>query len=157
MSSTPRDLLRTVIEPIVTADGLDLEELDVSLVGRWRRVRVVVDADGGVDLDRCADVSRAISAALDRSDVAGDDPYTLEVSSPGVTRPLTLPRHWRRNMGRLVRVVLTDGGSITGRITSVGDAEAKLDVGGDGRTVPYGRVAKAKVQVEFRRTDDGGR
>lgn len=157
MSSASRDLLRAVIEPIVTAGGLDLEDLDVALVGRRRRVRVVVDADGGVDLDRCADVSRAISAALDDNDVVGDDPYTLEVSSPGVSRPLTLPRHWRRNVGRLVRVVLTDGGSVTGRVTAAGETEADITVDGTLRAVPYDRVAKAKVQVEFRRDDDGER
>lgn len=157
MSSPPHDLLRSVIEPIVTADGLDLEELDVALVGRRRRVRVVVDSDGGVDLDRCAEVSRAISAALDEHDAVGDDPYTLEVSSPGVTRPLTLPRHWRRNTGRLVRAVLTDGGTVTGRVVSAAESEAELTVDGDVRTVPYDRVAKAKVQVEFRRSDDEGR
>lgn len=158
MNSTPRDLLRTIIDPIVTADGLDLEDLDVALVGRRRRVRVVVDTDGGVDLDRCAEVSRAISAALDERDVAGDEPYTLEVSSPGVSRPLTLPRHWRRNVGRLVRVVLSDGGSITGRITSVGETAAELEVDGQRQVVPYDRVTKAKIQVEFRRGgDDGGR
>lgn len=157
MSSASRDLLRAVIEPIVTAGGLDLEDLDVALVGRRRRVRVVVDADGGVDLDRCADVSRAISAALDDNDAVGDDPYTLEVSSPGVSRPLTLPRHWRRNVGRLVRVVLTDGGSVTGRVTSAGETEADITVDGTLRALPYDRVAKAKVQVEFRRDADGER
>lgn len=157
MSSAARDLLRTVIEPLVDADGLDLEDFDVTLVGRRRRVRVVVDADGGVDLDRCAGLSRTISEALDRQDVVGDEPYVLEVSSPGVSRPLTAPRHWRRNIGRLVRVAFSGGGSVTGRITETGDAEAVLDVDGERRVVPYDQVAKAKVQVEFRRADDDGR
>lgn len=157
MSSAARDLLRTVIEPLVDADGLDLEELDVTLVGRRRRVRVIVDADGGVDLDRCAGLSRTISEALDRHDVAGDEPYTLEVSSPGVSRPLTHARHWRRNIGRLVRVVFTDGGSVTGRISDAAADEAVLDVDGERLALPYDRVGKAKVQVEFRRVDDEGR
>jgi ribosome maturation factor RimP len=157
MSSAARDLLRTVIEPLVDADGLDLEDLDVTLVGRRRRVRVVVDADGGVDLDRCAGLSRTISEALDRHDVVGDEPYTLEVSSPGVSRPLSRPRHWRRNIGRLVQVTLSDGGKVTGRITDADDAAAVLDVDGERRAVPYDRVGKAKVQVEFHRGDDDGR
>lgn len=150
MSSTD-DLLRAVIEPIVTADGLDLEELDVVLSGRQRRVRVVVDADGGVDLEHCAALSRTISEALDNSDVAGDRQYTLEVSSPGVSRPLTLPRHWRRNTGRLVRVVRADGGRLDGRVVSADEHEAVLDVDGERVTVPYTEVAKATVQVEFSR------
>lgn len=157
MGSATHDLLRTVIEPLVDADGLDLEELDIALVGRRRRIRVVVDADGGVDLDRCAGLSRTISDALDHHDVVGDEPYTLEVSSPGVSRPLTLPRHWRRNTGRLVRVVFDDGRSVTGRIADNGDSDAVLDVDGEPVSVPYRRVAKAKVQVEFRRADDEGR
>jgi ribosome maturation factor RimP len=156
MESTPQDLLREVIEPLVVADGLDLEALDVSLVGRRRQVRVVVDSDDGVDLDRCAEISRSISEALDKhDDVLGQGSYTLEVSSPGVTRPLTLPRHWRRNIGRLVRVVLHDG-ELTGRITSAGDEEAQVSVDGDERAVPYADVVKAKIQVEFRRDRDGG-
>lgn len=151
MSSTD-DLLRAVIEPIVTADGLDLEELDVALSGRRRRVRVVVDADGGVDLEHCAALSRTISKALDESDVVGGGgQYTLEVSSPGVSRPLTLPRHWRRNTGRLVRVARVDGDQLDGRVVSADEHGAVLDVDGRQVTVPYAEVAKATVQVEFHR------
>ncbi|MFW6092259.1 MAG: ribosome maturation factor RimP [Actinomycetota bacterium] len=150
MSSTD-DLLRAVIEPIVTADGLDLEELDVALSGSRRRVRVVVDADGGVDLEHCAALSRTISEALDDSDVPGDRRYTLEVSSPGVSRPLTLPRHWRRNVGRLVRVVRAGGDQFDGRVVSADEHEAVLDTDGERVTVPYTEVARATVQVEFNR------
>lgn len=155
MSPAASDLLRVVIEPIVTAEGLDLEELDVALVGRRRRVKVVVDGDGGVDLDRCAALSRVISDELDRSDVTGDESYTLEVSSRGVSRPLTESRHWRRNVGRLARVAFTAGGELTGRIRSATDASAVVDVAGEEREVRYSEVAKAKILVEFRRADDG--
>lgn len=154
MSSPTPDLLRTVIEPLVVAEGLDLEAIDVAVVGRRRRIKVVVDADGGVDLDRCAQLSHVISAALDDTDVAGEQAYTLEVSSPGVSRPLTEPKHWRRNVGRLVRVHLREGGETTGRIVAADDDEAVLDTGAGERPVPYRSVAKAKVQVEFRRADD---
>lgn len=157
MSSAAHDLLDLVIEPLVAAEGLDLEELDVVLVGKRHKVRVVVDADDGVDLDRCASLSHRISAALDGSDAAGDSPYTLEVSSPGVSRPLTQPRHWRRNVGRLVHVVLTEGRQFTGRVTATDQEQAQLDVDGQPHTVPYSEVIKAKAQVEFRRDDDRGR
>lgn len=151
MASDPESLLRELIEPLVTAEGFDLEALEVSLVGRRRQVRVIVDADGGVDLERCADLSRAISAELDANDdVVGAGSYTLEVSSRGVSRPLTQPRHWRRNAGRLVRVVLGDG-EVTGRIRSADVNAAVLDVNGSERVVDYGDVKKAKIQVEFRR------
>jgi ribosome maturation factor RimP len=155
MTSDPKSTLWDLVEDAVTAEGFDLESLDVTRVGRRGRVKVVVDSDDGVDLDQCAELSHKVSAILDANDdLMGDAPYTLEVSSPGVTRPLTLPRHWRRNVGRLVRVVLSDGGVVTGRVTAADEREAVLDVAGKSREVQYDKVGKAKVQVEFRRHRD---
>lgn len=154
MSFVSRDLLREVVEPVVSAEGLDLEDLDLAQSGRRGRLRIIVDADGGVDLDRCADVSRLVSQALDDSDVMGDTPYVLEVSSPGLSRPLTQPRHWSRAVGRLVRVKLAAGGEVTGRVLTAGDASAVLDVEGARREIDYDDVGKAKVQVEFAKADD---
>jgi len=150
MTASP-DLLRSVCEPLCSAAGLDLEALEVSPTGRRRRILLVVDRDGGVGLDECAELSRAVSDALDGGDVMGDAQYTLEVSSPGVSRPLTLPRHWRRNTGRLVRVVLASGGEVTGRVVGADDDGADVDVDGRARRLAYADVGKARVQVEFRR------
>ena len=155
MSSPSRDLLRDqlrdVVEPVCAAHGFDLEALEVAPAGRRRRVSVVIDADGGVDLDRCAELSQAISGALDAANVLGESPYTLEVSSPGVSRPLRLPRHWRRNTGRLVRVTLADGGDLVARIETADDAGVVLDADGSARRLPYDAIGTARVQVEFRR------
>ncbi|MFY1669187.1 ribosome maturation factor RimP [Plantactinospora sp. WMMB334] len=122
-SSTRRLRLRAVIEPVVTAAGYDLEDLSVSRAGRRYVVRVVVDGDGGVSLDAVADVSRLLSKALDEAEETGGDlvagEYQLEVSSPGVDRPLTQPRHWRRNVGRLVKVTVRG----PGRRPEAGDTE----------------------------------
>ena len=96
--------LERVAGPVVRAGGMDLESLQVTPAGRRRVLKVVVDADGGVGLDDMAEISRALSTELDSSGAMGDTPYTLEVSSPGVERPLTEPRHWRRAAGRLVSV-----------------------------------------------------
>ena len=104
------DAIATVAEPVVRALGMDLESVKVTTAGRRRLLRMVVDSDRGVSLDDAALASRELSAKLDASDVMGDMPYTLEVSSPGVDRPLTQPRHWQRAMGRLVRVPLTSSG-----------------------------------------------
>jgi ribosome maturation factor RimP len=95
-----------------------------------------------------------VSAALDDADLLGDASYTLEVSSPGVSRPLTQPRHWRRSAGRLVRVLGRDGEQVTGRVLAADDDGADLDVEGRCRRVSYSQVAKATVQVEFRALDD---
>lgn len=147
------------LEPIVSAQGYDLEDVALTPAGKRRMVRVTIDKDGGVTLDECADVSRAVSVALDSSDdVLGKQPYTLEVSSPGVSRPLTLPRHWRRSLSRLVKVTLTDSTVVTGRLTAADEAGAALDVDGDLRDIAYADVAKAVVQVELNRPahDDEG-
>ena len=141
------------MEPVVTASGADLEELVVASAGRRRLVRLVVDRDGGLTLDDVADLSRAVSEALDAGDAMGGAPYVLEVTSPGVDRPLTEPRHWRRNAGRLVRAVLRDGGEQTGRVLRLEDEAVVLDVAGEERLLPLRSVARGEVQVEFNRSD----
>ena len=112
-----------VIRPVIAAAGMDLESVRVSAAGRRRLLRVVVDSDQGVSLDDAAAISRKLSAVLDAAPVMGDFPYTLEVSSPGVDRPLTDPRHWRRAVGRLVQVTAADVGPISGRVLAA-DADS---------------------------------
>ncbi len=121
-----------VIRPVVAAAGMDLESVRVSAAGRRRLLRVIVDSDQGVSLDDAAAISRELSGALDTVAVMGDFPYTLEVSSPGVDRPLTDPRHWRRAVGRLVQVTVTDGGqseAISGRVVAADSDGVILEAG----------------------------
>lgn len=142
-----RNELTRHLEPVVTEAGLFLEGVSVSPAGRRTVVRVVVDlADGpgGVSSDALAEVSREVSRALDGSDLL-TGPYTLEVTTPGVDRPLTDPRHFRRAVGRLVAVT-TGTGTTTGRLTGVRDAVAVLD----GSEIPLSDITGAVVQVEFR-------
>ena len=152
-----RARLRGVIEPVVAAAGCDLEEVTVSRAGRRHVVRVLVDADGGISLDDVAVVSREISAALDAAEEADGEvlagEYQLEVGSPGVDRPLTLPRHWRRNVGRLVTVT-TGGRSLTGRVVAADDAGIVLDVDGTANEIAYADLGPGKVQIEFKRLDE---
>jgi ribosome maturation factor RimP len=144
-----------VISPVVTAAGMDLESVRVTAAGRRRLLRVVVDSDRGVSLDDAAAVSRDLSAVLDTAAVIGDFPYTLEVSSPGVDRPLTERRHWRRAVGRLVRVMVTDStGSwpVAGRVVAADTDVVTLDVEGDPKTprrFPYDVLGPGAIQVEF--------
>lgn len=148
------DALRAVAAPFVSAAGLDLEDVTVEKVGRRSKVTVIVDADGGVDLDVIADVSGEISAALDEQPELDDTPFVLEVTSPGVDRPLIEPRHWRRAKDRLVTVEMTDGSSIKGRVVGSDDTSVTLDVKGETRATAYADIAKAVVQVEFDRKKD---
>lgn len=138
-----------VIGPVIAAAGMDLESVRVSAAGRRRLLRVVVDSDRGVSLDDAAAVSRKLSAALDTAPVMGDFPYTLEVSSPGVDRPLTDPRHWRRAVGRLVQVTAADAGPISGRVLAADADGVTLDVAGDHRRFGYAALGAGAIQVEF--------
>ena len=152
-----RERLVEELTPHLLQMGLDLEVVELTPAGRRRVLRVAVDKDGGVTMDDVAEATKEISRVLDASDVMGEHPYTLEVTSPGTDRPLTLPRHWRRNVGRLVKVTTGEGGTFTGRILDQDEETATLDVDGASRSVPLAEVAKAHVQIEFNRPATGGR
>lgn len=150
--------LRAVLEPVVTAAGADLDDLHVGRAGRRSLVRVLVDRDGGVTLDEVAELSRLVSSALDalgdaEPEVLGGS-YLLEVSSPGIDRPLTQPRHWRRSAGHLVTAVLVDGATLTGRVLDADEQAATLDLDGARRQIRYDQVRRASVQVEFARPEE---
>jgi ribosome maturation factor RimP len=158
------DRLAGLLEPVISAAGLELESVRVGRAGRRGLLRVVVDAEHGVSLDDIAQVSRAVAAEVDASDAMGPGAYTLEVSSPGVDRPLTEPRHWRRASGRLVRVSVKDSSSITaaagstpgtatpsieGRIVAAGPDGVTLELDGERREFGYADLGPGQVQVEF--------
>jgi ribosome maturation factor RimP len=142
---------------VVESAGYDLEELSVSRAGRRHLLRIIVDGDGGVSLDEVADLSRDISAALDSAEETGGaftaGEYVLEVSSPGVDRPLTLPRHWRRNVGRLVQVRAGDR-QLTGRVMKADDDGVVLSVDGTDHELAYGELGSGKIQLEFSRVEE---
>jgi len=167
--------LARVLAPVVHAAGADLESVRISSAGRRRLLRVYVDADGGVGLDKIALISRELSARLDATGAMGEAPYTLEVSSPGVDRPLTQPRHWRRATGRLVKVTLVAAGQdgaaaqdgtaaaasppppagrpaeVEGRVVTASGHGVTLDIGGERREFSYPELGPGRVQVEFGR------
>jgi ribosome maturation factor RimP len=167
---TTADSIRPTLQEALATSALVLEDVAVTPAGRRRVVKVLVDrALGEADpvtepvapltLDEVAAATHLVSDALDASDVMGEQAYTLEVSSPGIGRPLTQPRHFRRNVGRLV-TAHHDGGEVTGRVISASATEATLDVpatkGTPARTetLPYAVVERAVVQVEFARPDE---
>jgi ribosome maturation factor RimP len=150
--------LREQLEPVVAGLGYDLEEVVAQRAGSRQLLRLVVDGDGGVTLDDIAEVSQAVSAFLDETNPLGEAAYDLEVTSPGVSRPLTLPRHWRRAVGRLVVVPLTAGGELTGRVLSADEEGVTLELpgkkpgtSGGERRLGYPELGRGKVQVEFNR------
>ncbi|WP_415951384.1 ribosome maturation factor RimP [Streptomyces sp. KLOTTS4A1] len=160
MSTTQSERLRGLLEPLVGAKDLDLEEITVTPAGKRRVLRVVVDSDEGVQLDTCAELSRELSQKLDEpanSAVMGDGEYVLEVTSPGADRPLTEHRHFVRATGRLVKFQLREGGELIARILGVDDEGLDLEVPGvkgrkpTSRRVAFDSVAKARVEIEFNR------
>lgn len=149
MSMLSQSRLRELLDPVVTAAGYDLEDIEVTKAGRRSVVRVIVDSDEGVDLDEVAEVSKAVSVVLDEADPASEQPYVLEVSSPGVDRPLTEPRHWRRNVGRKVKA-----GTVEGRIREVTDDGVVIEDKGQVETISFDALPEGKVVVEFNRPGD---
>ncbi|MFJ4499480.1 ribosome maturation factor RimP [Streptomyces sp. NPDC088864] len=159
MSTTQSERLRGLVEPLVSAEQLELEEIDLSRAGRRRVLRIVVDSDEGVELDTCAELSRAISAKLDETDAMGEDEYVLEVSSPGADRPLTEHRHYVRATGRLARLTLREGGELVARVLAVDEDGLDLEVPGvkgrkpTARRIAFDEIARARVELEFNRKD----
>ncbi|MFI5657827.1 ribosome maturation factor RimP [Streptomyces sp. NPDC051684] len=157
MSTTQNERLRELLEPLVTSQGLELEEIEPASVGRKRVLRVVVDSEEGADLDAIADVSRALSAKLDENDAMGEGEYELEVGTPGAERPLSEHRHYVRATDRLVKFTLNDESELVARILKVDDDGLDLEVPGvkgrkaTTRRLDFSDIAKARVQVEFNR------
>lgn len=151
--------LERTLEPVIKAMDMDLEGIRVTTAGRRRLLRVVIDADGGVSLDDISRASRELSLKLDAATEMGELPYTLEVSSPGVARPLTQARHWRRAIGRLVVAPLQAGDRsghegngdavAEGRIVGSSDTGVTLERDGLSREYRYCDLGPGRVQVEF--------
>jgi ribosome maturation factor RimP len=149
--------LAELIGPLAVAAGYDLEELGLVRMGRRYVLRITVDRDGGVPLDAVADLARTISAAIDDAEASGGEvipgEYQLEVSSPGIDRPLTAPRHWRRNVGRLVKAKI-GGHSVIGRVIAADDEGIRFDVDGVVRELGYDELGSGRVEIEFNRIDE---
>ena len=148
------EIIRRALIDALTTSGVDLEDLQITTAGRREVVRVVVDRDGGIDLDLIADISRQVAELLDNPPLADEivGTYVLEVSSPGTDRPLTEEKHWRRAERRLVEATLADDSVVTGRIvrTEAGVVEiAQAD--GEVRAVPLSSLRRGVVQLEFSR------
>ena len=132
--------------------GYEIEDVLIDTAARPPRITVVADGDEPLDLDSIAELSRTASDLLDSVDTP---PYVLEVTSPGVDRPLTTEKHYRRARGRKVEVTLSDGSQLTGRLGEIREGTVRLVVREGAkasfsvRELPVGGITKAVVQVEF--------
>jgi ribosome maturation factor RimP len=143
--------LTELLRPVVEKSGFILEEVKVTPLGRRRQISIIVDGeDRNPNLDEVAGLSRAISTRLDEFSALGDSPFTLEVTSPGVDRPLTELRHWRKNIGRLVNIVTKEDKEISGRIQSVGSNGVTID----DTEYELTAIKRAQIQIEFNRSNN---
>jgi len=146
-----------LITPAVAEAGYFLEEVQIASPGSHRIVTCVVDGPTPLNLDQVTVASRVISEILDSAEFMGETPFTLEVTSPGVDRPLTQPRHWTKNLTRLIKVTLSDGAVIIGRLTEFDEVSAKLVENIKGRIkehkVAFADIKRAVVEIEFNRKD----
>ncbi len=138
--------ISAAITPAITAADCYLEEVTITPAGKSRILTVIVDSDSHLNLDQVTVVSRAVSEVVEALPALGDHPFTLEVTSPGVDRPLTQPRHWRKNKGRLINIVLTDGSTVKGRIGESTESSVLID----GKGVELAQVKRATIEVEFK-------
>ena len=142
-----QDDVASAIRPIIEASGNYLEEVKIIAAGKRKLITVIIDSDSHINLDQVTAVSRAVSDGIENVKSLGDFPFTLEVTSPGTDRPLTLLRHWKKNIGKLVKINLNDGGTKEGRISSVNDSSVTFDTG----TVEFSEIKKAILQIEFKK------
>lgn len=149
----PVSELTLLLEPVVRTFSFDLDDVEISRSGGQRILDVTIDSDIGVNLDEVAEVSRAISEFLDITDAMGDEPYILEVGTRGVTKPLTKPVHWSRNVGRLVNVA-GDAINAVGRILDFEEPNVTLDVKGKPRTLNINEISRAHIEIEFKMPKD---
>ena len=146
--------LTELLNPVVSRAGFVLEEVTVTPVGKRRLVSVVIDRENSnPSLDEVTVVSKEISVILDTYSQMGEMPFTLEVTTPGVDRPLTLPRHWKKNIGRLVKITPKQGDKFIGRISEVSENQVKLELEKELLTVDLGDISRAQIEVEFNRKE----
>jgi ribosome maturation factor RimP len=153
-----KDQISELVTPAVSDQGFYLEDVHVATPGSHRIVTCIVDGDVSLNLDQVTSVSRVISELLDEAIFMGETPFTLEVTSPGVDRPLTQPRHFAKNVDRLLKIIKLDGSEVTGRILSNTDLDVTLTVSvkkeTTEETIPLAEIKRAVVEIEFNRKDD---
>jgi ribosome maturation factor RimP len=153
-----KDQISELVTPAVSDQGFYLEDVHVATPGSHRIVTCIVDGDASLNLDQVTSVSRVISELLDEATFMGETPFTLEVTSPGVDRPLTQPRHFAKNVDRLLKIIKLDGSEVTGRILSNTDHDVTLTVAvkkeTTEQTVSLTDIKRAVVEIEFNRKDN---
>jgi ribosome maturation factor RimP len=141
-----KEKIAAALAPIIEASGNFLEDLTITSAGKHRILTVVVDSEKHLTLDEVTAVTKSLSEVVENLSEIGDLPFTLEVTSPGVDRPLTLPRHWRKNVGRLINITLNDESKVNGRIGESTDSDVQI---GESK-INFADIKKATIEIEFK-------
>jgi ribosome maturation factor RimP len=134
------------VTPALSALGFYLEDVTITSAGRRSMLTIIVDGDTHLSLDQVTSATKAIGEIVESIQSLGETPFTLEVTSPGLDRPLTKPRHWRKNIDRLVKAVLLDGKEIKGRIKAASENSATVDES----EINFADIKRASLEVEFK-------
>ena len=144
-----KEQVAAVITPAIQALGFYVEDISITSAGRRSMLTVIVDGDTHLSLDQVTVATKAISEIVENLPTLGNNPFTLEVTSPGLDRPLTKPRHWRKNKDRLIKIVLNDGKEITGRINDSTDDEVIVDE----QKIAFVDIKRATLEIEFKQVN----
>jgi len=142
-----KEQVLAVITPAIESLGFYIEDITITSAGKRSMLTVIVDGDTHLSLDQVTVATKAISEIVENLPTLGNNPFTLEVTSPGLDRPLTKPRHWRKNQDRLIKIVLTDGKEVNGRIKD--STETSVTV--DDQTINFTDIKRATLEVEFKK------
>ncbi len=142
-----KEQVLAVITPAIESLGFYIEDITITSAGKRSMLTVIVDGDSHLSLDQVTVATKAISEIVENLPNLGNNPFTLEITSPGLDRPLTKPRHWRKNQDRLIKIVLTDGKEVKGRIKDSNDASVIVD----DQTINFADIKRATLEVEFKK------
>ena len=144
-----KEQVAAVITPAIQALGFYVEDISITAAGRRSMLTVIVDGDTHLSLDQVTVATKAISEIVENLPTLGNNPFTLEVTSPGLDRPLTKPRHWRKNKDRLIKIVLNDGKEVTGRLKDSTEADVTVDE----QNVKFADIKRATLEIEFKQVN----
>ena len=142
-----KEQVLAVITPAIESLGFYVEDINITSAGKRSMLTVIVDGDTHLSLDQVTVATKAISEIVENLPTLGNNPFTLEVTSPGLDRPLTKPRHWRKNLDRLIKIVLTDGKEVKGRIKDSNETSVTVD----DQTINFADIKRATLEVEFKK------
>jgi ribosome maturation factor RimP len=144
-----KEQVAAAITPAIESLGFYVEDIAITSAGKRSMLTVIVDGDTHLSLDQVTVATKAISEIVENLPTLGNNPFTLEVTSPGLDRPLTKPRHWQKNKDRLIKIVLNDGKEIKGRIKESTQTAVTVDE----KVINFADVKRATLEIEFKQVN----